>query len=150
MKTNNWVKTLDKTFSYMEWGSIRHSLRTSWKPLHHSNTAYELHIILEGSCQLEVGEEAHTLRANEAILISPNTFHCCRSTSEPFLRLTTSFLPQSEQLLPKDEKGYLRFEVSAGMRQVCAAIFEEIDSQEPYLADEMLSALFSQSSLPFI
>ena len=36
------------------------------------------------------------------------------------------------------------------MRQICAAIFEEIDKEDSYLGDEMLSALFSQLMVQFL
>jgi len=152
MKENNWHKTLDKTIPFFEWNSIKKQLRTQWKPVRHSNTAHELHLILEGTCQVELGEHVYELTAGEGLLILPHTFHCCRSHSEPFMRLTVSFIPQNQNLFTTGDvrPDYIRFQTTPAMNSICSQILDEVDKGSSYLGNEMLGALFSQLMIHFL
>lgn len=152
MNTNNWNKTLDRIIPFFEWNSIQKRLRTQWKEVRHSNTAHELHIILEGSCQVELGEHIHKLTAGQALLILPHTFHSCRGHSEQFLRLTASFIPQNQALFAQcsDQSDHILFDITPAMRQICLDIFDESDKGSSYLGNEMIGALFSQLMIHFL
>ena len=145
MNGNNWIRPLDKIIPYAEWNSVQKHLRTTWKPVRHSNTAHELHIILEGSCRIELEEREIEVKAGQALIILPHTFHSCRSISDPFLRLTVNFIPHSQDLLANCavDKDHILFPSNEAMRQVCYDIFNEADKHSSYLVNETLCALFS-------
>ena len=46
-----------------------------WNTARHCNANYELHIILKGSCELDVASRTHLLTEGNAILIAPNEYH---------------------------------------------------------------------------
>lgn len=62
-----------------------------WNTARHCNANYELHIILKGSCELDVASKTHTLEAGNAIIITPNEYHMPHVTSQEFLRLSIPF-----------------------------------------------------------
>lgn len=146
MTANNWIKPLDQLIPHVEWNSAQKHLRTEWKPVRHSNTAHELHIILEGSCRVELDEQELEIRAGQALLILPHTFHSCRSITKPFLRLTINFIPQNQSLLAEctQNSKHLVFPIDPAIDRVCRDIFDEVDRRSSYLVNEMLSAQFSQ------
>lgn len=146
MMPNNWIKPLDKVIPHVEWNSTQRHLRTAWRPVRHSNTAHELHIILEGSCRVALEGQELELKAGQALLIIPHTFHCCRSITEPFLRLTVSFIPQNQAPLAECAVGgqYILFSITPAINRLCYEIFDEMDQHSDYLVNEMLCAMFSQ------
>lgn len=146
MIPNNWIKPLDKVIPHADWNSAQRHLRKGWKPVRHSNTAHELHIILEGSCRVELEDKEIEITAGQGLIILPHTFHCCRSTTGPFLRLTVNFIPQNQSLLNEcaEDGRYFLFPITPAMKQLCYDIFDEIDRKSYYLVNEMLCAMFSQ------
>ena len=62
-----------------------------WNTARHCNANYELHIILKGSCKLDVTSKVHPLEAGQAIIIAPGEYHMPHVTSEEFLRLSIPF-----------------------------------------------------------
>ena len=146
MNAKNWIKPLDNVIPHVEWNSTQKHLRTDWRSVRHSNTAHELHIILDGSCRVELEEDEVELKAGQALLILPHTFHCCRSVTKPFLRLTITLIPQSQSILSDcaDDGKYHLFPITPTMDRLCREIFSEVDRHSHYLVNEMLCAQFSQ------
>ena len=143
---NNWIKPLDKVIPHADWNSVQRHLRTEWDPVRHSNTSHELHIILDGSCRVELENQEIEIRAGQALVILPHTFHCCRSITKPFLRLTVNFIPQKQDLLSDRADGghYFLFPITPTIKRLCHEIFDEVDRKSHYLVNEMLCAMFSQ------
>ena len=146
MLPNNWIKPLDKIIPHADWNSVQRHLRTEWKPVRHSNASHELHIILDGSCRVELENQEMEIRAGQALVILPHTFHCCRSITRPFLRLTVNFIPQNQNLLTDRANGghYFLFPITPTIKRLCHEIFDEVDRKSSYLVKEMLGAMFSQ------
>lgn len=57
----------------------------------HRHTSYEIHIILSGSQDYEIGENKFTLSAGELLLISPYTRHIALSESDNYKKYAISF-----------------------------------------------------------
>ncbi|MBQ9974799.1 MAG: AraC family transcriptional regulator [Oscillospiraceae bacterium] len=146
MMPNNWIKPLDKVLPHVEWNSAQKHLRSEWKPVRHSNTAHELHIILQGSCRVELVDREVEIKAGQGLIILPNTFHCCRSITKPFLRMTVNFIPQNQDLLTEPANGdkFFFFQTTQPIERTCHEIFEEVDRRTHYLVNEMLCAMFSK------
>ncbi len=146
MMPNNWIKPLDKVLPHVEWNSTKKHLRTDWIPVRHSNTAHELHIILQGSCRVELVDREVEVKAGQGLIILPNTFHCCRGITKPFLRMTVNFIPQNQDLLTEPANGdkFFFFQSTQSIERTCHEIFEEVDRCAYYLVNEMLCAMFSK------
>lgn len=68
-----------------------HEKVTNWSVARHCNAEYELHIVLGGSCTLDVGERAYTLERGDALLIAPTVHHCSIETSPDLRNFILSF-----------------------------------------------------------
>ena len=85
-----WETQLGRVIPYMAWGGLAAGNRCCWTTSRHSNTCYELHIILEGTCTLAFDELTHPMSPGQAVLIAPNVFHAPGAVSEPFCRFSVS------------------------------------------------------------
>ena len=92
MEKNHWIKTINKIIPYMTWESLSKHYRNSWDVGRHNNITFELHLILQGSCQFEVENSTFGLQEGQAIIIRPEAFHVATQVFQPFLRLSLPFL----------------------------------------------------------
>ena len=141
-----WESGLSNLIPYLAWGGLASPNRHAWNTPRHSNTCYELHIILEGTCSLAFDGQIHPMSAGQAVLIAPGVYHAPSSISEPFCRFSLSFsldralLPAIENL---DRESYRFFEPDALVVGLCRDILRELDG-DSFLGREYVSALFSQ------
>ena len=49
--------------------------KDSWESKRHSNAEFELHMVLKGSCRLEIGSRAYLLTARSAVIVPPGQYH---------------------------------------------------------------------------
>lgn len=143
----NWLKTLNTLIPYLEYFSLSKECRNSWPSHRHNHNTLELHIILQGSCKIEVESEIINITEGQGFLLRANAFHCSLETSTPFLRFSISFLLENELLLFTNsnlEKPYILFQTTPSMRQICYEIFNEYDKTVAYMKQEMISSLLSQ------
>lgn len=141
-----WESTLSSQIPYLAWGGLAPGSRCCWTTPRHSNTCYELHIILEGNCNLAFDAQTHSLYPGRAVLIAPNVFHAPSNISEPFCRFSLSFSTDrdlADALQRVDREGYLFFEPSTHVLSLCRDILKELDL-DSFLTRELVSALFSQ------
>lgn len=66
--------------------------RFDWDVARHCNAEFELHIILSGSCVLDVNDQRYPLSVGSAIVIAPNQFHSSGQVSDVFERLSISLV----------------------------------------------------------
>lgn len=147
MEKNNWSKSINKAVPYLSWESITRDIRTKWQSNRHSNITFELHVILQGSCEIEVDDTPITLRTGQAAIIQPGVFHAALSNTEPFLRFTLGFFVQDPSLLSSafpEGQPYIIFDTSEDMQQLCFSILRENDYPNPCFGQEMISVLLSQ------
>jgi AraC-like DNA-binding protein/mannose-6-phosphate isomerase-like protein (cupin superfamily) len=123
-----------------------HSYRYRWNSQRHCNAEYELHIILWGSCQVEV-EDVHTeLKEKQAILIAPGQYHRPQTTSEEFERFTLAFSVTKGDFLAtlrSQISSYCVFDIDKVMERACRNMFYEGTAKNPN-SREMLEALLTQ------
>lgn len=141
-----WEARLSSLIPYLAWGGLAPKYRCYWNTPRHSNTCYELHIILEGTCNLAFDGEIHPMKAGQAVLIAPNVYHAPSDVSEAFCRFSLSF-SVDRVLLPAlsgiAREGYRFFEPDQTVVALCRNILRELDADE-FLHQELTSALFSQ------
>lgn len=144
--TKPWEARLSQRLPYLSWGGLAPNNRCCWNTARHSNTCYELHIILEGTCSLAFDAGIHGMRTGQAVLIAPNVFHAPSDVSALFCRFSLSFSADQDlaQVLNVVDREQYRF-FDPGDRVVCLCrdIIRELDADD-FLNRELISAMFSQ------
>ena len=116
-----------------------------WNTARHCNANYELHIILKGTCELDVASKTHVLEAGNAIVIAPNEYHMPRVTTEEFLRLSIPF-SLSEHHLSKALRQAIPtsiiFALPSELLQLIHSILAELSGARSFSAD-LLPALLT-------
>ena len=64
-----------------------------WVTKRHSHATYELHILLGGSCRMDVDDACLRLCAGQALLIAPGQYHQIQKPEGNFSRFTLRFFP---------------------------------------------------------
>ncbi len=62
-----------------------------WGAYRHCHAKYEAHIILSGSCRMDVEDMSLRLHERDVLLIAPGKFHCTSDTSADFSHFVLSF-----------------------------------------------------------
>lgn len=141
-----WESGLSPQIPYLAWGGLAPNNRSCWATARHSNTCYELHIILSGNCNLDFDAQTHSMTAGQAVFIAPNVFHAPSQVSGRFCRFSLSFSAERE-LLPAlggiDREGYRFFDPGSRVLSLCESILQELDG-DGFLNQELTSAMFSQ------
>lgn len=127
-------------------GSEEYHSRKLWRAARHCNADYEIHILLAGSCVLEVGHQDIHFSATKAILIAPGTFHCPHNLSEDFEWFCFSFMPTnqgfSQQLFDQIRTAAI-CTLPPEALAICRLIWEEVSDPQPFRED-FVRALFTQ------
>lgn len=142
----SWEAQLSSLIPYLAWGGLAPDSRCRWTTPRHSNTCYELHIILEGTCSLAFDEQTHAMAPGQAVLIAPNVFHAPSTVSESFCRFSLSFSADralAGALSSVDREQYRFFEPGSQVVSLCRDILRELDG-DSFLNRELTSAQFSQ------
>lgn len=146
---NRWEIPVSKVIPYLQWGELSDGELNFWKTGRHNHASYELHIILSGGCSLFINNAELTLQAGQGILIAPEIFHAPDSVTQPFSRLSASFLPdetQLSQLIPGQDT-FLLFSVDDTVKNLCSAILAEVNKEDCPFHKELLSNQFAQLML---
>ena len=104
---------------------------------------------MSGGCSLFINNAELTLQAGQGILIAPEIFHAPDSVTQPFSRLSASFLPdetQLSQLIPGQDT-FLLFSVDDTVKNLCSAILAEVNKEDCPFHKELLSNQFAQLML---
>lgn len=117
-----------------------------WNTARHCNANYELHIVLKGTCQLDVAAKTHTLTAGNAIIITPNEYHMPHVITDEFLRLSIPF-SLSEHHLSKALRQAIPtsiiFQLNPHLLQLSNQILEELSETYPF-SEDLLPVLLKQ------
>ena len=112
-----------------------YSMKSEWNAKRHSNANYELHIILQGECTVDVEADHHTLRRQQAILIAPGQYHQPKSTPGDFEHFSLSFtlsngalLTALQNIVPTSKV----FSITESTAQLCKNIFYESASSNSF------------------
>lgn len=114
--------------------------RYQWDSPRHCNAEFELHIILNGNCNLEIEEHTLSLNSMQAIIIYPGQYHRPSINSESLERFSLSFtlsqgLAMNHMNIP--------FCITPELSQVCTSIYHEYNLNSAY-CNEMIHALLSK------
>ncbi len=73
-------------------------MRRDWDTKRHCNAEYELHVILEGGCTLDVDDAPFALLAGTAALVAPGAYHLPTLQPGGFDRFSLAFSPPEGRL----------------------------------------------------
>lgn len=125
---------------------ITDSGRYTWNTDRHSNADYELHLILSGTCSVEVGDRTYDLIPGQAIVIAPGQYHKPKVTSSPFQRLSIPFVLSKgnfENVIEETIYPCKVVRLSNQTMSLAPQIFEEYRTSGPFHLD-MLRSLLGQ------
>ena len=97
MEQNQWVVSLfpGEEDILLPMNSGKKLLCHSWDEPRHCNADWELHLIIKGSCRIDVDNRRCQLQGGQAILIAPGQYHRPKALPGSFERFTLSFTVQS-------------------------------------------------------
>lgn len=126
-------------------GSVRKYI---WNSKRHCNAEYELHVILQGTCTLDVEDSQHQLHAGQAVLIAPGKYHKPNSVPGDFERFSLSFTLEKGSLLSAMKLAVpqsICFVPSSELMQYCNRFVAESERKTPFqkYAQEALLTLLA-------
>lgn len=110
-----------------------------WGGMGHNHAVYELHLLLEGSCRVDVEGKGYLLQAGQAILIAPGAYHCPMPAMGEFERFSLFFSVEKGPLadaLTAVEPCRI-YPVTAEITGLCRDIFYEF-SGDKLFGEEVL------------
>lgn len=121
-----------------------HAMQSVWNEKRHSNAQWELHLLLQGSCRVDLEEESCQLRSGQAILIAPGQYHRPKANPGPFERLSLAICVREGALARQLEEkcpGSLVIEPTGYMLQLAARILREHMTRQDFRQTAMESML---------
>lgn len=112
--------------------------RFRWSTSRHCNAEFELHVIVSGSCILEVEDQAHPLAVGSAVVIPPNRFHSASRVTETFERLSISLVADKESHVEKlllDLSGLPAFRLTEAQLGLCRQLLQEMNTGNLFHAE---------------
>ena len=120
--------------------------RRTWNMGRHSNAEFEIHILLSGSCDLELGNQDIQFQTAKAMLIAPGTFHGPHNLSEDFERFCFSFMPTRQdfsQQLCDQVRNVAICSLPSEAIMICRLILDELKVGLSY-SEDAVRAFFTQ------
>lgn len=137
---------LGNTKCVFRFSNAFHTERYSWNTQRHCHADYEMHIILSGSCSIDVDDKNYGAPSNAILIISPGQYHKPISVSKDFEKLSISFSLSKgsleEGLQSKLSDGFI-FLGSSFISNKARELLREFSGNSSF-TDEMLSALLSE------
>ncbi|MBQ3135432.1 MAG: helix-turn-helix domain-containing protein [Oscillospiraceae bacterium] len=122
------------------------SARHEWVTNRHSNVDHELHVVVDGTCSVEVEGVVYDLHAGQAILILPGSFHKPLSHSRDLDRLTLGFFPTAGRLVPDEDTPCIILDLSTTTVALARELMDEYDSPGPF-HQKMTRSLLDQLTI---
>lgn len=118
----------------------------TWAIGRHRNADYELHIVRQGTCNVDVEGAVYTLHAGQGILIPPDRFHTPVTYSADFRRMVLDLFPVSGQLLPDPSVPCVVLDFPPSTLTLLDELMEEFANPGPF-HQKMLYFLLSHLTL---
>ena len=106
-----------------------------WDSKNHNHPGLELHVLLRGSCRVDVEGKTHLLRQGQSILIGPGKYHRPISVSPDMERFSVSFFPEAGRLqtgLAAAVSTCRICDSSPELLDTCSRIFAECERETPF------------------
>lgn len=116
-----------------------------WDCDRHSHADYEIHILLQGNCTINVGQERYDLQSPQALLIAPGQYHFLpQPLSGNLERFSLCFSMKKGPLLSALQAAVpasISFPVSKELDSLCRSIFHESSAVNPFRYDMLHTLL---------
>lgn len=109
--------------------------RTLWTSSEHNHAGWELHILLNGRCRVDLEHESCPLHAHEGLLIAPGQYHRANSMQGDLDRFTVIFSPQDGALVDALHKiipSHRVFPVTKEIEDLCRSTYREQNIHGPF------------------
>lgn len=106
--------------------------RHQWETNRHSNVDYELQMIANGICSVEVEGTVYDLHAGQAILILPGKFHKPLSYSSDLDRLVVGYFPLAGQFIPDENVPCVVLDFSTSTTMLARELMDEYETPGPF------------------
>lgn len=117
-----------------------------WDIGRHCNADFEVHILLSGSCVLEIDNQNTPFNAPSATVITPGTFHYSHKFSSDFARFSFSFMSTRQDVV-KNLQEQIRTAIicplPASAIGLCRSILDEMLGKRSF-REEAIRGLFTQ------
>lgn len=118
-----------------------------WDTIRHNNATYELHVILRGTCVVDINDRSYLLE-KQALLIAPGVFHSSKVISQGFERFTIGFTISDAQgsiisTFKNAVPQHYVFLLSEELESICRIILRECSSKQRFHL-EMMQAQLTQ------
>ena len=126
--------------------SVDSDAPNKWDAGRHCNANFEVHVLMSGSCVLEIDNQRVPFRSPSAILIAPNVYHCAHMISPDFKRFSFGFTSHRTDFLESLQvQGGLakNIPVQPSTSSLCQIILEEVSAQNS-CREDLLRGLFTQ------
>ncbi len=146
---NNRLASVNLALSDENFTFIRYTPRGfccfGWDSRRHSNIRDEVHIILSGSCKLDVEGEIHDLSTGHAFVVRKGLFHAPMEATEDIERCSFMLDVPSGGFLDQQLQNLngRAFHLSSESMQLCRSLDRELKEATPYYV-EMVQAKLSQ------
>jgi len=141
--SNRWEQPMSGLIPYLQWEEMEHACLNSWDITRHNHAFYELHIITEGECSVQIDNTELHLQAGQGIIVAPDVFHGPEWISDPFFRFSVPFYLDAVMIDALQLRRFCLFEVSGHITDLCDAIISEFRQKDSFLHRQMISAQFS-------
>lgn len=148
--TNDWEMPISTLVPYLQWSELSKGPLDFWRSGRHNHAAFEMHVIVSGSCNLFVNNAQVPLKAGQGILISPEVYHAPENVEKPFGRISATFFPDKsliERLSLNSMGQYRIFDVDTSVLLLCESICEEAKRQESSFHKELMANQFASLML---
>ena len=109
--------------------------KAQWKSSDHNHAAWELHILLQGTCQVDMEHGCILLEAPEALLIAPGQFHRACSLKEAPERFSMTFTLNNGPLQRSLQAAipcYRTYSLTEEIGGLCRSIYMERCHNRPF------------------
>lgn len=135
MKNSSLTVTLSNESVQVLLDALLHEDRFKWRSFRHCNAEFELHIILSGSCALDVEGHVCPLSTGDAIMILPNSFHSAHRVTDAFERLSLGLVAKPgsyiAQLLRELSRRF-SFRLTQDQLELCRLLIREANAGDLY------------------
>ena len=148
--TNNWEIPINSLVPYLQWSELSKGPLNFWRSGRHNHAAYEMHIIVSGSCSVSVNNSQLQLKAGQGILIAPEVYHAPENITQPFGRISATFFPERtliEELSLSSTDEFRVFDVDDAILSLCEGIYKEAKRQDSPFNKELMANQFASLML---
>lgn len=127
-------------------------MRNVWDEKRHSNAQWELHIILDGACRVDLEDQQWEITAGGALLIAPGQYHRPKALPGAFERLSLTFFAEGEALsnqLNQQCPGSLKLQLGEAHLRLGREILREHDTSRAF-RQACLDAMVTQFAVEIL